>query len=70
MSTESRIDLVATKTTPSPIKEPPAPERKSPPVHPPHQHPREPPIEEPPSPEDPGQPPNPPIGDPPKNDGA
>lgn len=66
MSTERCIDLIATQETPSPIKEPPTPERKSPPIHPPERRPSEPPIEEPPSPEDPDRPHEPPIGDPPR----
>ena len=67
MSRSSRIDPIGTRDSPAPIKEPPTPERRSPPAQPPDRHPRKPPIEEPPSPEDPGRPPKPPIGDPPKS---
>lgn len=60
-----RYDPTATRTS-FPIKEPPVPTRKAPPLTPPDRHPRKPPIEDPPSPGDPVQPPSPPIGDPPR----
>lgn len=52
----------------SPVKPPPDPERKSPPIGPPKRDPKPEPIHDPPMPPSPGTDPNdepPPIGDPP-----